>query len=39
MQNIRVGLCGFSTSMRTYALDFPVVEVQRTFYEPPRVTR
>jgi len=31
----RVGLCGFTTSMRTYADDFPVVEVQSTFYDPP----
>lgn len=35
MHDVRVGLCGFTTSMRTYALDFPVVEVQSTFYEPP----
>jgi uncharacterized protein DUF72 len=32
--NVRVGLCGFSMSMKTYALHFPVVEVQNTFYEP-----
>ena len=31
----RVGLCGFTTSMRSYARDFPVVEVQSTFYDPP----
>ncbi|MDT4966701.1 MAG: hypothetical protein QOJ64_1438 [Acidobacteriota bacterium] len=33
---VRVGLCGFTMSMREYALHFPVVEVQSTFYEPPR---
>lgn len=33
--NVLVGLCGFSISMKTYALHFPVVEVQNTFYEPP----
>lgn len=33
--DVRVGLCGFTTSMRTYGLHFPVVEVQTTFYEPP----
>jgi uncharacterized protein YecE (DUF72 family) len=33
---IRVGLCGFSMSMREYPRRFPVVEVQSTFYEPPR---
>ena len=33
--NVRVGLCGFTMSMETYARHFPVVEVQQTFYEPP----
>ena len=33
--NVRVGLCGFTMSMKTYALHFPVVEVQSTFYDPP----
>jgi uncharacterized protein YecE (DUF72 family) len=33
--NVRVGLCGFTMSMQTYARHFPVVEVQNTFYEPP----
>ena len=33
--SVRVGLCGFTTSMKTYALHFPVVEVQNTFYDPP----
>ena len=33
--NVRVGLCGFSISMKTYASHFPVVEVQNTFYDPP----
>ncbi len=32
---VRVGLCGFTMSMRDYARHFPVVEVQSTFYEPP----
>jgi uncharacterized protein YecE (DUF72 family) len=32
---VRVGLCGFTMSMKTYALHFPVVEVQNTFYDPP----
>jgi uncharacterized protein YecE (DUF72 family) len=31
----RVGLCGFTVAMRWYAERFPVVEVQRTFYDPP----
>ena len=33
---VRVGLCGFTMSMKDYARHFPVVEVQSTFYEPPR---
>jgi uncharacterized protein YecE (DUF72 family) len=33
--DVRIGLCGFTMSMRTYGLHFPVVEVQTTFYEPP----
>src|SRR5918993_372102 len=33
---VRVGLCGFTMAMEDYALHFPVVEVQNTFYEPPR---
>lgn len=33
---IRVGLCGFTISMEDYPLYFPVVEVQQTFYQPPR---
>jgi uncharacterized protein YecE (DUF72 family) len=32
---VRVGLCGFTMSMRTYGLHFPVVEIQNTFYDPP----
>ena len=32
---VRVGLCGFTMAMRSYALHFPVVEIQRTFYDPP----
>ncbi|HEY0339007.1 MAG TPA: DUF72 domain-containing protein [Burkholderiales bacterium] len=33
---VRTGLCGFTMSMQDYADYFPVVEVQNTFYEPPR---
>ncbi len=32
---VRVGLCGFTMAMADYALYFPVVEIQHTFYEPP----
>lgn len=33
---VRVGLCGFTMAMEDSAIHFPVVEVQNTFYEPPR---
>ena len=33
---VRIGLCGFTMAMEDYVLHFPVVEVQNTFYEPPR---
>jgi len=32
---LRVGCCGFPLSLRRYAEDFAVVEVQQTFYQPP----
>ncbi|MCU1593702.1 MAG: hypothetical protein JWO12_1094 [Frankiales bacterium] len=32
---VRVGLCGWTTSMKAYVELFPLVEVQQTFYEPP----
>ena len=34
--NVRIGLCGFTMAIEDYALYFPVVEIQHTFYEPPR---
>ncbi len=34
--DVRVGLCGFTIGARDYVREFPVVEVQQTFYEPPR---
>jgi uncharacterized protein YecE (DUF72 family) len=33
---VRIGLCGFSMAFVDYVREFPVVEVQQTFYEPPR---
>jgi uncharacterized protein YecE (DUF72 family) len=33
--DVRVGLCGWTTSLTTYVQRFPLVEVQHTFYEPP----
>ena len=32
---IKVGLCGYTMSVREYFETFGVVEVQQTFYEPP----
>jgi uncharacterized protein YecE (DUF72 family) len=36
MANARLGLCGFTMAFEDYVREFPVVEVQQTFYEPPR---
>lgn len=33
---IRIGCCGFASSRERYYGLFPVVEIQQTFYEPPR---
>ena len=35
MTEVRVGLCGWTISMERYVRQFPLVEVQHTFYEPP----
>jgi uncharacterized protein YecE (DUF72 family) len=34
---VKVGLCGFTMAASRYPLHFPVVEVQQTFYEPPKL--
>jgi uncharacterized protein YecE (DUF72 family) len=36
-RNVKVGCCGFRLSRAEYFARFPVVEVQQTFYQPPRV--
>ncbi|GAA4964798.1 DUF72 domain-containing protein [Actinoplanes utahensis] len=36
MTPTKVGLCGAGMALTTYAQRFPVLEVQQTFYEPPR---
>ena len=36
IEGLRVGLCGFTMAIEDYPLHFPVVEIQHTFYEPPR---
>lgn len=33
---VRIGLCGVSMAFDDYVREFPLVEVQQTFYEPPR---
>src|SRR3954447_25070603 len=35
MTEVRIGLCGFTMAFTDYVREFPVVEVQQTFYEPP----
>jgi uncharacterized protein YecE (DUF72 family) len=35
---VKTGCCGFPLSQRKYPEQFPVVEVQHTFYQPPRVS-
>ncbi|MBA3441860.1 MAG: DUF72 domain-containing protein [Pyrinomonadaceae bacterium] len=35
---IKVGCCGFRSAMAEYTLHYPVVEVQQTFYQPPRIS-
>src|SRR3954451_2843150 len=35
MTEVRIGLCGFTMAFGDYVREFPVVEVQQTFYEPP----
>src|SRR5688500_657375 len=33
---VRIGLCGFTMAFEDYVREYRVVEVQQTFYEPPR---
>jgi uncharacterized protein YecE (DUF72 family) len=35
MTEIRIGLCGFSMAQERYFGEYPVVEIQHTFYDPP----
>ena len=35
MLDVRIGLCGFTMAFADYVREFPVVEVQQTFYQPP----
>lgn len=35
-QDVRVGLCGFTMALEDYLREYRLVEVQQTFYEPPR---
>ena len=36
-QQVKVGCCGFRLRQSEYVREFPIVEVQHTFYQPPRV--
>jgi uncharacterized protein YecE (DUF72 family) len=33
---VRIGLCGFTIAFEDYVREYRLVEVQQTFYEPPR---
>ena len=35
--HVKTGCCGFRTARSEYVTQFPVVEVQQTFYQPPQV--
>jgi len=35
---IKVGCCGFPIKRDTYYQEFPVVEIQQTFYRLPQIT-
>lgn len=35
--HLKIGCCGFAVGRRPYAARLKVVEVQQTFYQPPRV--
>lgn len=34
MRTVKIGLCGFTVAIGSYASRWPVVEVQQTFYQP-----
>jgi uncharacterized protein YecE (DUF72 family) len=34
---IKVGCCGFPCSRKRYYENFDVIEIQKTFYNPPRI--
>jgi uncharacterized protein YecE (DUF72 family) len=34
---ITIGCCGFPESQNKYFAEFPAIEIQQTFYQPPRV--
>lgn len=34
--DVRIGLCGFTMAFEDYVREYRLVEVQQTFYEPPR---
>jgi len=35
--NLKIGCCGFAEGQASYFRHFPVVEIQKTFYQPPRI--
>jgi len=37
MGKVKVGCCGFPRGMKRYFSQFRLVEVQQTFYKPPKI--
>lgn len=37
MEVVKIGCCGFAGRRETYFRKYPVIEVEQTFYDPPRV--
>lgn len=35
---LKIGCCGFSKGRKTYFDNFDLVEIQKTFYKPPKVS-
>jgi uncharacterized protein YecE (DUF72 family) len=35
--SVKLGMCGFTIGAAAYYGNFPVVEIQQTFYDPPRI--
>jgi uncharacterized protein YecE (DUF72 family) len=36
MENVKIGCCGFPMAQKKYFKKFNIIEIQRTFYQPPK---